>query len=92
MGFPGGSAWGMAKDIADGVLLPTERTWARLQPAELDSIAFELERALRDVRGSQPAIDDLPAVQLRNRKLQRLNGAVTMLRGFQARRRPGRGA
>lgn len=90
MGFPGGSAWGMAKDIAEGVLLPTERSFARLQPGELDQLAFELERALRDVRGAQPAIDDMPAVQQRNRRMQRLNGGLTMLRSFRSRQRPGR--
>lgn len=89
MGFPGGSAWSMAKDLAEGVLLPTERTWARLMPAERDQVAFEIERALREVRGNQPPIDDLPAVQQRNRRIQRLNGALTMLRSYQMRRRPG---
>jgi hypothetical protein len=89
MGFPGGSAWAMAKDLAEGVMLPTERTWARLLAPELDQVAFEIERALRDIRGNQPAIDDMPAVQQRNRRIQRLNGALTMLRSFQMRRRPG---
>ena len=89
MGFPGGSAWAMAKDLAEGVMLPTERTWARLLPPELDQVAFEIERALRDIRGNQPAIDDMPAVQQRNRRIQRLNGALTMLRSYQMRRRPG---
>ena len=81
--FPGGSAYAMAKDIAEGFLLVTERTYFRLQPGELDQLAFEMDRATRDIRADQPAIDDLPAVKTRNRKLQRLTGAMSMLRSVQ---------
>jgi len=79
----------MAKDIAEGYLLVTERTFARFGPPELDQLQFELDRALRDTRGAQPQIDDLSAVQQRNRKIQRLNGALSMLRGYRQRRRIG---
>jgi len=84
--FPGGSPWAMARDIGGGYLLPTERTFMRFAPAELDQIGFELERILRDVRGEQPALEDLPAIQQRNRKMQRLNAALSMLRSHQQRR------
>jgi hypothetical protein len=85
--FPGGSAYAMAKDISEGYLLVTERTYLRLLPQELEQLAFEMDRSMRDIRGDQPAIDDLPAVKTRNRKLQRLTNAMTMLRSVQARRR-----
>ncbi len=88
MGFPGGSAWAMAKDIGDGVMIPTERSWIRLQPGELDQVGFELERALREVRGNQPPLEDQQALLARNRRIQRLNAGLTMLRGYQMRRRP----
>ena len=84
--FPGGSAYAMAKDIAEGYLLVTERTYLRLQAPELDQLAFEMDRAMRDIRADQPAIDDLAAVKTRNRKLQRLTGAMSILRSVQARR------
>ena len=51
--FSGGSACAMAKDIAEGFLLVTERTYQRFEPAQLDQLAFELDRALRDIRGDQ---------------------------------------
>lgn len=86
--FPGGSAYAMAKDIAEGYLLVTERTYLRLQPNELDQLAFEIDRAMRDIRGDQPSLDDLAAIKLRNRKLQRLTQALTILRSVQSRRRP----
>lgn len=85
-GFPGGSAWATAKDIAEGYLLVTERTFRRFDPGQLDKLAFEIERAQRDIRGDQPDAEDLEAVQLRNRKLMRLKGALTMLRSYQQRR------
>ena len=83
--FPGGSAFAMARDIGGGFLLVTERTYQRFAVEELDQLAFELDRLLRDLRGEQPALDDLPAIQQRNRKLQRLNSALSMLRGYQQR-------
>lgn len=85
--FSGGSAYAMAKDIAEGYLMVTERTYQRLAPGELDQLGFEIDRSLRDIRGNQPSLEDQAALQLRNRKISRLNGALTMLRAFQARSR-----
>lgn len=82
MGFPGGSAWAMAKDIQEGVMLVTERTFIRFQVSELDQLHFELEKQLREVRGNQASLDDMPAIQLRNRKIQRLNTAQVILRTY----------
>jgi hypothetical protein len=87
--FSGGSAYAMAKDIAEGYLLVTERTYLRLLPPELDQLAFEMDRAMRDIRSDQPALEDIMALKQRNRKLQRLTGALSILRSVQARRRPG---
>ena len=85
--FPGGSPWAMAKDIASGVLLVTDRTFRAFDVVQLDKISFELERQLRGVRGEQPPLDDTPALQDRNRRIQRLTGAATILRNARARRR-----
>ena len=85
--FSGGSAFAMAKDIAEGYLLVTERTYQRFEPAQLEQLAFELERAQRDIRGVMSATDDMATIQQRNRKLQRLTQAISMLRGVQARSR-----
>ena len=75
----------MAKDIADGYLMVTERTYQRFESAQLDQLAFELERSQRDIRGVLSATDDMATIQQRNRKLQRLTQAIAMLRGVQAR-------
>ena len=83
----GGSAWAMAQQIGDGFILVSERTFKRLERAELEKLGFELDKLLRELRAAQPAADDLPAVQQRNRKLSRLTGAVSQLRSYQLRKR-----
>jgi hypothetical protein len=85
--YMGGSAWAMARDIMEGFILVTERTFARMLPTELDQLAFEMDRIMRDVRGDQPSLDDLPAIQQRNRKISRLNTALMILRAHRQKRR-----
>lgn len=82
--FPGGSAYGMARDIVEGYQSVNERTFQRLSRGQLDQLTFELDRLLREVRGQQAGADDLPAVQKRHRKIQRLNTAKRILRAFRA--------
>lgn len=72
----------MARDIAEGYVLVTERTFKALTKSDLDQLGFEIDRHLRDLRGDQPSLEDLPAIQLRNRRIQRLNSAVVILRSF----------
>lgn len=85
--FPGGSAFAMARDIGEGFQTVTERTFQRMTRADLDKLTFEMDRRLKEVRGNQPDIDDLPAVQQRNRKIQRLNTAMMILRAFRMKRK-----
>jgi hypothetical protein len=82
MGFPSGSAYSMARDIAEGYTLVTERTFRTMTRGDLDQLGFEIERHMRELRGDQPPLDDMAAIQLRNRRLQRLNSAVQVLRSF----------
>lgn len=84
--FLGGSAWAMAKDIAEGYILVTDRTYRKLDAGELDKLAFELDRILREARGEPAPADDVAAMQTRNRRLARLTGALSMLRSHQQRR------
>jgi hypothetical protein len=88
-GFLGGSAFGMAGDIAEGYHLVTERTFKTMSHAEVDQLAFELDRCLRDARGEQAPQNDLALVKARNRKIQRLNQALMILRNYQQKTRRG---
>jgi hypothetical protein len=85
--FLGGSAFAMARGIADGYHLVTERTFKGLSPGDVSALSQELDVALRDARSEQPPIDDLTAVKARNRRIQRLNTAFMILRNVQFKRR-----
>jgi hypothetical protein len=85
--FPGGSAYAMVRDIAEGYFLVTERTFARFDRGDLGQIQFEIDRYMREVRGDQPPLDDMSAIQKRNRKIQRLNTALMVLRSYQQKRK-----
>jgi hypothetical protein len=87
MAFPGGSAYAMTRDVAEGFTLVTERTFRNLTPADLDKLVFEMDRHLRELRGDQPPLDDIPAIQLRNRRIQRINQALLVLRSFRTRQK-----
>lgn len=85
--FPGGSAWAMVRDVAEGYLLLTERSFRQFDRADLDKLQFELDRKLRELRGEQAPLDDLSAIQLRNRRLQRLQTAVMMTQAYRMKRK-----
>ncbi|MGH9465416.1 MAG: hypothetical protein ACRD0X_07185 [Thermoanaerobaculia bacterium] len=87
MTFPGGSAWAMVRDISEGYLLVTERSFVRLQRGELDQLTFELDRRLREVRGEQPPLDATAELQLRHRRISRLVGAQRILHTSRTRRK-----
>ena len=87
MGFMGGSAWAMARDITEGFIMVTERTFLRMQRPEIDQLAFEMDRHLREIRGEQAPLDDVAALQQRNRRISRINNALMMLRAYQQKRR-----
>jgi len=87
MAVPGGSAFAFAKDIGEGYQTVTERSFKGLSKGEMDTLTFEQERALRDIRGEQAPLEDLVAIQARSRKIQRLNGALMMLRTFRQKTR-----
>ena len=83
--FMGGSAWAMAQQIGDGFILVSERTYKRLERGELDKLGFEMDKLLREVRAVQVPIDDIPAIQHKQRKASRLMGAISQLRQYQLR-------
>lgn len=86
--YMGGSAPAMANQIADGFTLVTAVQLKRLLDNELDQLQFELEKLLRDQRAEQVALDDIAAIQARNRKMTRISGAIQQIQmAIQKRRR-----
>ena len=87
MGITGGSAYAMARDIAEGYTALNDRSVRALSEAEIGQLAFELDRFLRELRGLQPPLDDIPAIQLKNRRIGRINSALTLVRARRQARR-----
>ena len=69
----------MARDVGEGYILVNSSLLKRMTAEELRLLRFELEKMLTGVRGDQPALDNVMALQLRNRKISRLNSAVLMI-------------
>ena len=72
----------MATGVADGIHLVNERTFRGMSRPEMEQFSQELDRHLREVRAEQPPLEDIAAVQHRNRKIQRLNTALMILRAY----------
>jgi len=87
--FMGGSAPAMAGQVADGYTLITAVQLKRLLDPELDQLQFELEHILRDLRGEPVDLTDVPAIQVRNRRIARISGAIQQLQATRVKRRRG---
>ena len=79
MSFLGGSAYAMARDISEGYILMNPTLMKKLTNPELQQLRFELEKNVRDARATQPPGDDVMAQQQRNRKILRIQQAMTMI-------------
>ena len=75
----------MAQQVAAGYVLVTERTFKGLGTHELQQVGFETEKLLKTLRGEQPPLDDVQAVQVRQRKIQRLTSCRMMLQNYRRR-------
>lgn len=85
--YMGGSAPAMANQIAEGYTLLTAVQLKRLTDPEMDQLLFELEKILRDARGEQVDLEDIPALQVRNRRLSRIQNAIQQINMAAQRRR-----
>jgi hypothetical protein len=76
--FFGGSAYNMVRDIAEGYVIVSDRTFRSYGPKDFVDFSLEANRLLQEIRSNQPAISDTEAVQKRHRRMQRLQQAVTI--------------
>jgi hypothetical protein len=79
MAYLGGSAFAMARDMGEGYILLNSTMLKRMTGEELKQLRFEVERILTTLRAEQPSLDDMAALQTRNRKISRLNSAISMI-------------
>jgi LPS O-antigen subunit length determinant protein (WzzB/FepE family) len=84
--FAGGSAYNMVRDIADGYILVSERTFKGYSRKDLNDFVMEADRLLRDVRAAQAPLSDTVLTQKRQRRMQRLMQAMTMANAAAVRR------
>ena len=84
-GFSGGSAWAMAREIGEGFVLVTERTFRQMTPAQMNQLGHEVDRLLRELRGGATTDEPLLDLQRRQRKIQRLTSTTMILRAFRRR-------
>ncbi|MGD1148363.1 MAG: hypothetical protein ABR961_10495 [Thermoanaerobaculaceae bacterium] len=85
--YMGGSAPGMAAQVADGYTLISAPQLKRLLDNELDQLQIELERIIRDIRSEPMNLEDIPAINARNRKIARISGALQQIQMTKAKRR-----
>jgi len=85
--FIGGSAYAMSRDIGEGYISVTDRTFKAFTAAEIRQLTFEIDRYLRELRGSQVATDEMDLVRKRSRTIGRLNTATMIIRVFRQKHR-----
>ena len=88
--FQGGSAPAMARQICDGFTLVSQVSLKRLSLEQMTMLEFELDKRLRETRGEVVDLNDQPALQTRNRKISRIEGALRVVRHCAQLRRAGR--
>ena len=79
--FIGGSAFSMVRDIGEGYVLLAEPQLKKFGVPELDQLRLELEKQTREMRSSPPPPDQPQDIQVHQRKLMRLTGALRMVLG-----------
>ncbi len=79
MPYLGGSAYAMARDVCEGYILLNVNLLRRMSGEELRQLRFEIERLLTGTRGEQLSLEDILAIQSKNRRISRLNSAVMMI-------------
>ena len=84
--FVGGSAYNMVRDISEGYIIATELTFKQFKPPDFQTFLFEGDKLLREVRSHQPGATDTEAIQKRQRRLQRIQQALTIANSVRSRR------
>ncbi|MEP6993554.1 MAG: hypothetical protein ABI968_03455 [Acidobacteriota bacterium] len=85
--FLGGSAYAMVRDVAEGYIIATELTFKKFVAADFASFLFEADKLLREFRGTVIPAGEIEATQKRQRRIQRLQLAMTIANSTKARLR-----
>ena len=74
----------LAFDVAQGYQQFTQATLRQYNAEDLKVILFNLNLALREIRGKQISLEDIEALKDKNNKLRRINQAVNMIQSYAA--------
>ena len=85
--FIGGSPYAMANQLMEGYILLNRVILKKYSLKDLQVLRSELEKLLREVRCQQPTLEDINALKQRNRRMQRLISAISMIESHYAQRR-----
>jgi len=88
--YMGGSAPAMARQVCDGYTLLSANSLKRLSVDQMKQLEFEMDKKLRSTRGEQPDLKDQQALQLRNRRISRIEGQLRVLRHTAQQKKMGR--
>ena len=83
--FLGGSAYAMVRDIAEGYIITTELTFRKFGAADFTSFLFEADKLLREFRGTVVPAGEVEATKKRQRRMQRIQQAMTLANSARAR-------
>jgi hypothetical protein len=79
--FMGGSAFAMARDVAEGLILLNDSQLKKFASSELQQLLFELDKLVKDARGEAVDQEDVQAIQKKNRRISRIVSAVSIIKG-----------
>jgi hypothetical protein len=85
--FVGGSAYNMVRDIAEGYIIATELTFKKFRTDDFNAFGQEAEKLLREFRGTVIPSGDVEGTQKKQRRMQRLQQAVTIANAARAKQR-----
>ncbi len=77
-----------ARDIGDGFVRLTPVMFRGRSAADPQALRQAVEWELRDTHGQQAPAGDLPVLQARQRRILRLNQALSVLRTYQDAEKP----
>lgn len=85
--FLGGSAYTMVRDVAEGYIIATELTFRKFSADDFRTFQFEADKLLREFRGTVIPAGDIEGTQKRQRRMQRIQQAMTIAHSARSRQR-----
>jgi hypothetical protein len=80
----GGSAFAMARDIGEGLILLNDTMLRKYQSTELQQLMFELDKLIKEARGEAVDQEDTQAIQKKNRRISRIISAMSIVKSRMA--------